>query len=557
MATDSPSHTPTKSWWADKDPVFKASVIIGAVIVLLVLFRFGMIMLGKGGSSQGRARGTSSKVAVDKTRMDKLDFNYEVVGNVESVQTVDVVARTSGLIEDVNKLAGDPVQKGELLVKIDDARALAAVYKAQSDLANARFTYHQLQSQEELTRVQAESDVSIARADLSAAQAGVKKAESVYSATLTQGDATVAQARASLEGVRAQLRQATVAYNQTKVSYERYLTLQRQGFVSAADVQDSYAEVLSAHATMEARRADLQAAEKQVANAQQQARKDNVSSQADIQTSRLTAESARANVAKADAGISKSQSFQQQLLAQRSLVDAAQAELKTAELQLKDTELRSPVDGFVSERRLDPGTLVNVGDLIMTVQAGQEVWVVASLPQEIYNYVNRGASCEIKVDGLRNRNFQAYIYSKDAAVDAGSRQFNIRVKIDDPENEVKPGMFARVLLILGPEGKRLTVPTSALLNRDDTERTAQVYRVTNGKVEIVDVQLGPSDSEKALVQSGLEEGDTVVVQTARSLRDGQEVQTESVRVNEPQPEKTLNVSPSPSPSPTSTSGVES
>ena len=101
----------------------------------------------------------------------------------------------------------------------------------------------------------------------------------------------------------------------------------------------------------------MEAAEKQVANARQQATKDNVSTQADIQTSRLAAESARANVAKADAGTSRSQSFQQQLLAQKSLVDAAQAELQSAQLQLQDTELRSPVDGFVSERQLDPGPL--------------------------------------------------------------------------------------------------------------------------------------------------------------------------------------------------------
>ena len=544
MATESPPRPP-QNWWANKDTVFKGTVVVGVIILLLVLFRFGAILAGKGGPTVGRSRGTSSKVAVDKTRMDELDFNYEVVGNVESVQTVDVVARTSGLIEQITKLSGDQVKKGELLVKIDDARALASVYKAQSDLANARFTYHQLQSQEELTRVQAESDVSIARADLSAARAGVKKAEFVYSATLSQGDATVAQAQANMESVRAQLRQAEVAYNQSKVSYERYLNLQRKGFVSAADVQDSYAEVLSAHATVEARKADLEAAEKQVANARQQATKDNVSSAADIQTSRLAAESARANVAKADAGTSRSQSFQQQLLAQKSLVEAAQAELQSAQLQLKDTELRSPVDGFVSERRLDPGTLVNLGDPILTVQAGQEVWVVASLPQEIYNYVDRGASCKIKVDGLRDRLFDAYIFSKDSAVDAASRQFNIRVKINDPKNEVKPGMFARVLLTLGPEGERLTVPTSALLDRNDVERTAKVYKVVDGKIEIVELKLGPSDGEKALVLEGLEVGDTVVVQTARSLRQGQEVETEMVSSEEAPNEQTLKLNPTP------------
>jgi len=534
----------------DTSLALKATFAIGGLVLLLVLWRFGTIFLGgHDGPITGRARGTSRKVAVDQTRYDQLKFNYEIVGNVESIQTVDVVARTSGILEEVEKLAGDPVKKGEVLVKIDDARAMAALYKAKSDLANAQFTYYQLQSQRELTDVQASSEVSIAKADLQTARAGVEKSQSVYEATVTQGEATVAQAQANLEGVKAQLRQAKVAFDQTKVAYDRFLTLQRKGFVSAADVQDAYAEVLSAHATVQARQADLKAAEKAVANARQQAKKERVSSRADIQTSRLAEASAQAGVDQAQAGTSRSQSFQQQLLAQQSLVEAAEAELQSAQLQVEDTTLRSPVDGFVSNRRLDPGTLVNVGDLILTVQAGEEVWVIASLPQEIYNYVEVGAKCQVKVDGLRNRLFDAYISSKDSAVDTASRQFNIRVKIDDPENEVKPGMFVRVLLTLGPDGDRLTVPTSALLNRNDVERTAQVYRVVDGRVEVVDVELGPSDREKALVRSGLEEGDVVVVQTAGSLRDGQEVETQSVT---PRPEltpPTLTVSPTPQETP--------
>ncbi len=263
-------------------------------------------------------------------------------------------------------------------------------------------------------------------------------------------------------------------------------------------------------------------------NSEQQARKDNVSAEADIKAARYNAASAQATLKEAVAGTSRSESFQQQLRAQQSLVEAAEAELESARLRIEDTTLRSPVDGFVSDRRLDPGTLVNVGDIIMTVQAGGEVWVLASLPQEVYNFVERDMSCQVKIDGLRDRLFQGYIYRKDAAIDTTSRQFSIRVKLNDPEGEVKPGMFARVLLTLGPKGKQLVVPTSALYERNDVERRAKVNRVVDNKVEIVDVELGPSDAEKTMVRKGLAEGDTVVVQTARPLRDGQSVETEMI-----------------------------
>ena len=540
--------------FSDRSRTFQITAVVVGALALLVCWRFYTIFFGDGvGRPQGRSRGTSNKVAVDQTRMDKLEFDYEFVGNVESIQTADIVARTAGLLEEVTKLPGDEVKRGELLAKIDDAQPLANFYKVKSDLANAQFTYYQLRSQRELTNVQADSSVAIAQANLSAARAGVNKSESVYQATLTQGQSSVAQAQANLAGAQSQLRQAEVDFNQTKVQYERMLGLQRQGFVSTADVQDAYAEVLSSHAAVQARKADVTAAETMVANSREQAKKDAVSAEADIQTSRHSAESARASVAEAQAGTSRSESFQQQLRAQQSLVEAAQAELQSAQLQVEDTSLESPVNGFVSQRQLDPGTLVNVGDVILTVQAGGEVWVVASLPQEIYNYVNKGASCQVKIDGLRDRLFDAYIYSKDSSINEVSRQFSIRVKIDDPDKMVKPGMFARVLLTLGPSGERLVVPTSALSNRNDEARTATAYKVVEGKIQVVNLELGPGDDDKTIVLSGLEPGDKVVVQTANPLSEGQEV--DSVMVDskavgeEKSPTSALTTTPTPGATP--------
>ena len=455
--------------------------------------------------------------------MGPMSINYELVGDVKSSQTVDVVAKTTGLLEEVPFLEGDPVSKGDLLAKIDDAQALATLYKVKSDLANARFTYYQLKSQQDLTDVQASSQVTIAEADLKAAQAGVNKNKAVYNAALTQGKTTVAQAQANFEGAKANLRQAQVDFNQSKVKYERVQGLQRQGFVSRADVQDAYADVLSKHAAVDASKAQVRAAETEVSNSKEQAKRDAVSTQADILTAQTQRASALASLDEARAGTSRSRSFEQQLLAQRSLVEAAEAELQSAELGLKDTILVSPIDGFVSRRRLDPGTVVNFGDIILTVQSGKEVWVVAALPQEIYNYVQKGASCQVKIDGMRDRLFSGYIHQKDSTVDPDSRQFNIRVKIDDPEGDVKPGMFARVLLSLGPEGPQLLVPSSALFDRDDNRRTAKVYKVVDSRISIEEVAFGLSNGTETLIKEGLSAGDEVVIQTAFTLEDGQKV----------------------------------
>jgi RND family efflux transporter MFP subunit len=500
------------------------AVAVGIVLLSLVAWRFTKIFAG-GNTSHGGGRrgGGSQKVAVAAASMGSITYPLEVVGNVESTQNVDVVARTAGLILEVPFRQGDEVKKGDILARIDDAQARANLYKVESDLANARFNYFELKSQQNLTNVQASSTVAIAAADLNAARANLEKSQSVHSATVEQGETSVVQAQASQTQAQAQLRQAQVAYEQSKVQYQRMLGLQRQGFASSADAQNAYTDVLTAAAALDAQRAASVAAGKAVANAAQQARKDNVSTRADIENSKFQTASARATLEEAQAGISKTATFQQQLSARQALVDAAVAQLQSARLQLADTVLHSPVDGFVSDRQLDPGSVASVGSVILTVQAGGEVWIVSALPQEIYRYVDKGEPCVVTIDGLRGEEFEAFVFSKDAAVDAASRQFNIRVKIKDEKGMVKPGMFARVKLTLGPQGPRLLVPSSALFDKDSEARTATVYTVVDGKVVKKSVDFGLANDKVTMIRQGLQEGEQVVIQTATPLRDGQEV----------------------------------
>ena len=330
------------------------------------------------------------------------------------------------------------------------------------------------------------------------------------------------------------------------------LGLQRQGFASSADAQDAYNDVLSKAAAVDAQKAAAAAAAKSVDNAKEQAEKDNISARADITNSEFNTVSAKATLDEAQAGTSKTAAFQQQLRARQALVEAAEAELQTSQLRLEQTVLRSPVDGFVSDRKLDPGAVASVGSVLLTVQAGGEVWIVSALPQEIYRYVEKGEECIVTVDGLRGREFAAHVFAKDASVDAASRQFNIRVKIDDKDGLVKPGMFARVRLTLGPPGPRLVVPSSALYDKNDEVRTATVYVVTDGKVGTRKVDFGLANDRVTMIRGGLEEGEQVVITTATALSDGQEVEIGAV-------EPTVSISSaaaSPSPTPVTTATPE-
>ncbi|MFN8608425.1 MAG: efflux RND transporter periplasmic adaptor subunit [Vulcanimicrobiota bacterium] len=505
-------------------------VAVGLLFLFLVGFRvYQALSKPSGRGRRSRAGAAVQPVAVERASIRRLQFQYDQVGNVESSQNVDIVAKSAGPILELLVRQGDPVRKGQVLVRVDPSQARANLLKKKSDLANAQFTFYQLQSQQQLTDVQASSGVSIARADLEAAQANLQKSRQVYSATRTQGATTVTQAQARLVGARAQLRQAQVDFDTAKAKYERMLGLQRQGFASNADVQDTYRTMLSQDAAVDLQEANVRSAEKDVVNAAAQASKDTVSARADIDVSRFNQVSKHASLAEAEAGTSKSAAFRQQLKAQESLVHAAEADLETAQLQLQDTVLRSPVNGFVSDRKLDVGALASLGTAILTVQSGQQVWVVTSLPQEVFARVDKGHPCEVTIDGLRGQVFAGRVFSKDADIDTATRQFNVRVTLDDQKHLVKPGMFARVKLQVGPPDPQLTIPNAALIDKDMDKRTATVYKVVDKQVQIVTVSYGRSDTRNTVINKGLADGDTVVTQSQGRLKDGQKVDPQSAQ----------------------------
>lgn len=511
--------------------LFAFLVIVGVLFTALVGYRVYQAVSkpgGKGGR-RGRAGAAVPPVTVDVAEKRRLQFEFDQVGNVESSQSVDIVAKSAGPILELLVRQGDPVRIGQVLVRIDPSQPRANLLKKKSDLANTQFTYYQLQSQQQLTDVQASSGVSIAGADLQAAQANLEKSQQVYSATRTQGSTTITQVQAKLVGAKASLRQSQVDFETAKAKYERMLGLQRQGFASNADVQDTYRTMLSQDAAVDLQEANVRAAEKDVTNAQAQAKKDTVSAKADIDVSRLNEVSKEASLAEARAGISKSEAFRQQIKAQESLVHAAEADLETAQLQLQDTVLRSPVNGFVSDRKLDVGAVASLGTAILTVQSGQQVWVVTALPQEVISRVDKGHPVEVTIDGLRGQVFPGRVFSKDAAVDTATRQFNVRVTLEDQKHLVKPGMFARVKLKVGPPEPQLTVPNSALIDKDVEKREAIVYKVVDKKVTYAKVTYARSDTRHTVITKGLSDGDTVVVQSQGRLKDGQSIDPQSAK----------------------------
>ena len=201
----------------------------------------------------------------------------------------------------------------------------------------------------------------------------------------------------------------------------------------------------------------------------------------------------------------------------------AEAQLKNAQSLLSDTSLRSPVSGFVTTRYLDPGTVMTAGTPILAIQSARQVFVTTSIPEEISPKIHAGHSAQVQFDALPGRDFTGVVKEVNPSADPQNRQFTLRVTLENPANQFKPGMYGRVTLITESFPQVLVVPREAI----HAEKSGNFVVVIDDKSVATHrpVKTGPEDSLGVSISEGLQPGEKVVILSQNLLKDGQKVRT--------------------------------
>ena len=318
--------------------------------------------------------------------------------------------------------------------------------------------------------------------------------EQARAAVLT-GEATLAMARSSLEGQRANLesqranlaKARALADNDGRQA-ERMRTLFERGLVSATEWEN-------ARTTADASRASVQAAEAQLRLADAQI---------------LTTEN--------------------QIRLSQAQIETYRASLHLAQTNLANTRLLAPFEGFISQRNLDPGTAVSAQSAgtntasvgILTLQDISSVKVQIEVPERDIGRVAVGARVRLHVDPYQTEAFGGSVSRIVHALDPRTRTMGVEVDVPNPGNRLKPGMFARVELLVETRRDALTIPMEAVSLAD---AKPHVMVVRNGAAEPVAVELGASDPRGVEVVRGLAESDLVIVQGKDLVKAGQKVRS--------------------------------
>ena len=259
----------------------------------------------------------------------------------------------------------------------------------------------------------------------------------------------------------------------------------------------------------------------------------------DNQDTGLTAKAARAQVqsAQADLALARAELDRLQQLYQRKFVskqaiDIQEAKLKSAVALVKQTQaqatvldnqavytdLRAEREGVVTEIHAEPGQVVAAGEAVVRIAIPEDREVSIAVPESSMQGIEINMSAEVRLWANPSRLYQGRIREVAPAADSVTRTFQIRVALQDADNQVRLGMTAGVRLY-NTDSQDLLLPSPALTQYAG-ENVVWVVNPENGQVQSRAVQTGMFREDGVIITQGLQTGEQVVVAGVHTLVPG-------------------------------------
>lgn len=204
--------------------------------------------------------------------------------------------------------------------------------------------------------------------------------------------------------------------------------------------------------------------------------------------------------------------------------DEAKANLRTAraavdlaKVRLDKHTIRAPFGGTVGMRQVSPGAFITAGTTVVNLEKIDELKVDFSLPEIHLADITMGQEIEVRVDALPGKTFAGKIYAIDPMVDVNGRSLKIRARVPNASGELRPGLFARILVKGLSEAQVVVIPESAVVPRGGENF---VYRIEDGKVVEAKVRLGQRANAEVQVLEGLAGDAEIVTAGQLKVRDG-------------------------------------
>lgn len=434
-------------------------------VILITAMAFGFYGCEKKKEIREEAK-ISVKMA--KAGHGKINREFTFTGTFTSKNRVEILPRIQGRVEKVFFDEGDHVNKGQLLIKLEDDDL-----KAQLKQAGA--------------------SVEVARARLGQARSG-------YSLTSSTTSAQVSAAADGISQARENVAQAKSSFENAKLEYNRMKRLYKRGAVAKQTLDNVTTQYEIAQSRLKASRIAVEQARENY----------NIARANTLQTGVR-----RSEITSASAGITQ-----------------AMANLQYLQVTLNFTRIKSSINGVITARNVEPGQIVGPGNKTpsMIITDNSVVYLEANIPESEMTGLKIGEKVDVVAPALENRKFKGRILAIVPSADPASRTFKIKVSVSNPKEMIKNGMSGRATVqtevvrgVMTPRHWLKIIEGEFYVVKMDKEGKAKHSKVVTEyyNEEKAIIKSGLKKDEKLVVvgHETLKDGDRLDVKEVMSFKD--------------------------------------
>lgn len=207
----------------------------------------------------------------------------------------------------------------------------------------------------------------------------------------------------------------------------------------------------------------------------------------------------------------------QELKSAAGQLQSAQGKYRGAEAQLSYSEIRSPIDGFVTDRPLYPGEMATAGAPLITVMDISHVIAKAHIPQPDAALLTVGDNATLTVPGEGDP-VEGKVTVVSPALDPNSTTVEVWVQAANPKQRLKPGTSVRVSMLARTVRDAVVVPGASVLTAQDGTTSVMVVGSDN-RAHQTAVKTGVRDGDRIQIVDGLQAGERVIISGAYGLPD--------------------------------------
>jgi RND family efflux transporter MFP subunit len=201
-------------------------------------------------------------------------------------------------------------------------------------------------------------------------------------------------------------------------------------------------------------------------------------------------------------------------------VRQAQADLAELNIRKQQTQVLSPLTGWVAQRHVSPGALVNPNNPIVNVLRLSSMVTEVRVPEERLSGLRVGNRAFVSMDALQGRTIEGKIARISPILDPATRSGSVQVELPNPGGQLKAEMSARIQMETGTQRQALLVPRESIVMRGDQ---SGVHVLDGDRARFQPIETGVTSEGGVEIVAGLKAGTRVITRGTQGLQDGSPV----------------------------------